>query len=186
VALHTEGDRIVVKNCRLIGNQDTLYTGGDGNRLLFTNSYIEGTTDFIFGSATAWFEECVIHCKKNSYITAASTPKDVAYGYIFNQCEITLNDEVSSVYLGRPWRPYAATIFMNCIFPKGIQAKGWDNWRNADNEKTARYAEFNNKGEGSNTCNRVDWVKILSKNKAENITLTNVMKKRETQTPFCQ
>ena len=186
VALHTEGDRIVVKNCRLIGNQDTLYTGGDGNRLLFTNSYIEGTTDFIFGSATAWFEECAIHCKKNSYITAASTPKDVDYGYIFNQCEITLNDEVSSVYLGRPWRPYAATIFMNCILPKGIQTKGWDNWRNADNEKTARYAEFNNKGEGSNTCNRVDWVKILSKNKAENITLTNVMKKRETQTPFCQ
>lgn len=186
VALHTEGDRIVVKNCRLIGNQDTVYTGGEGNRLLFINSYIEGTTDFVFGSATAWFERCFIHCKKNSYITAASTPKDIAFGYVFNQCEITVNEGVSSVYLGRPWRAYAATIFMNCKLPEGINAKGWDNWRNPDNEKTARYAEFNNYGKGSETSERNNWVRILSDEEANNITLSNVMKGINTQVPFCQ
>ena len=186
VALHTEGDRIVIKNCRLLGNQDTVYTGGDGNRLLFANSYIEGTTDFIFGSATAWFENCAIHCKKNSYITAASTPQEIPYGYVFNHCTITLSENVTSVYLGRPWRPFAATIFMNCNLPKGINPKGWDNWRNPDNEKTARYAEYNNNGEGSDTTERSSWTSVLSEEEARAITLSNVMKGCGTQISFCQ
>lgn len=175
VALHTEGDRIAVINCRLLGNQDTVYTGGKARRLYFCGSYIEGTTDFIFGPATAWFEACEIHCKRNSYITAASTPEDVPYGYIFNRCSITVAEGVHSVYLGRPWRAYAMTVFMNCVLDEGINPLGWDNWRNAENEKTARYAEYNNSGKGSAVKQRVAWAKQLSEKQARAITKQSVL-----------
>ena len=175
VALHIEGDRVVLRNCRLPGHQDTLYAGRDGARQYFENCYIEGTTDFIFGPSTAWFEKCTIHCKRNSYITAANTPENIKYGYIFNNCTITMANGINSVYLGRPWRAYSMTLFMNCILPKGINTTGWDNWRNADNEKTARYMEYNNKGEGANTSGRVKWAKILSSGEAKEYTIENVL-----------
>src|SRR4051812_8405315 len=76
VALEVDGDRAIFRNCRIIGNQDILFTNNDSSRQYYRNCYIEGTTDFIFGSSTAWFEQCHIHSKKNSHITAASTPKD--------------------------------------------------------------------------------------------------------------
>lgn len=173
VALHTEGDCLRFINCRFLGNQDTVYTGVEGTRLYFENCYIEGTTDFIFGPSTAWFEGCTIHSKANSYITAASTPKDIEYGYIFNKCKLTATAGVDKVYLGRPWRPYAYTIFMNCELGKHIVGAGWDNWRDAKNEKTARYAEYHNSGEGAKADNRVKWAKQLSDKEAEKITTVN-------------
>lgn len=110
VALHTEGDHILVQNCRLLGNQDTVYTGVGGTRVAFYDCYIEGTTDFIFGPSIAWFQNCEIHSKANSYITAASTPAGQKYGYVFYKCRLTADKDVDKVYLGRPWRPFAATI----------------------------------------------------------------------------
>ena len=110
VALHTEGDRLMFVNCRFLGNQDTIYTGTEGARLLFTNCYIEGTTDFIFGPSTALFEYCELHSKRDSYITAASTPQSEEFGYVFKNCKLTAAPGVKKVYLGRPWRPYAATV----------------------------------------------------------------------------
>ncbi|MDE5947949.1 MAG: pectin esterase, partial [Prevotella sp.] len=95
VALHTEGDRLVFVNCRLLGHQDTVYTGVAGTRLLFRDCYIEGTTDFIFGPSTAWFENCDIHSRANSYITAASTPQDSPYGYVFSHCRLTADSDVT-------------------------------------------------------------------------------------------
>jgi len=175
VALHVEGDRITFRNCRFLGNQDTIYTGKENARQYFENCYIEGTTDFIFGPSTAWFEGCQIFCKRNSYITAASTPIQVPYGYIFNNCTITLADSVS-MYLGRPWRAYAMTLFMNCHLPKGIKPIGWDNWRNKENEKTARYMEYNNRGEGAGTSQRAPWAKILTPKEAKEFTIENVLK----------
>lgn len=163
VALHTEGDRLVFINCRFLGNQDTVYTGTKGTRLCFRNCYIEGTTDFIFGPSTALFEGCTVHSKANSYVTAASTPADVAVGYVFKDCKLTAEPEVDKVYLGRPWRPYAATVFINCELGKHICPAGWDNWRNPENEKTARYAEYGSTGEGAVNANRVNWAKQLTK-----------------------
>lgn len=176
VALHVEGDREIFVNCRFLGNQDTIYTGRENMRQYFLNCYIEGTTDFIFGPSTAWFEHCDIYCKRNSYITAASTPQHIKYGYIFNNCKIVLADSVSNEYLGRPWRAYAMTLFMNCQLPKRMNPVGWDNWRNPENEKTARYMEFKNTGEGANTSGRVKWSKILSPNEATEFTKENVLK----------
>ena len=171
VALHTEGDHILVQNCRLLGNQDTVYTGVVGTRVAFYDCYIEGTTDFIFGPSIAWFQNCEIHSKANSYITAASTPAGQKYGYVFYKCRLTADKDVDKVYLGRPWRPFAATIFMDCELGKHIRPEGWHNWNNAKNEETARYAEYGNKGEGASTKNRVKWSKQLSKKEAAKVTL---------------
>ena len=169
VALHTEGDRLRFIGCRFLGHQDTVYTGRGGTRLLFRDCYIEGTTDFIFGPSTAWFENCTIKSKADSYITAASTPADVEYGYVFNRCRLIADEGVTKVYLGRPWRPYAYTLFMNCTLGSHIVPAGWENWRNPDNEKTARYAEYNNSGEGANTKQRVAWSRQLTKKEVEKI-----------------
>ena len=174
VALHTEGDRLMFIHCRFLGNQDTIYTGREGARLLFTSCYIEGTTDFIFGPATALFERCTIHSKRNSYITAASTPENVAFGYVFKNCKLTAAPGVTKVYLGRPWRPYASTTFLNCEFGSHIRPEGWDNWRNEANEKTARYAEFGNTGEGAVTAGRVKWAKQLTPKEASRYTIENI------------
>ncbi len=166
VALHTEGDRLLFVDCRFLGNQDTVYTGAAGTRLCFKNCYIEGTTDFIFGPSTALFEGCTVHSKINSYITAASTPADVEVGYVFKECKLTADEGVDKVYLGRPWRPYAATVFIRCELGKHICPAGWDNWRNPDNELTARYAEYNNTGEGASAEGRVTWAKQLTEKEA--------------------
>ena len=177
VALHTEGDRLQFINCRFLGHQDTVYTGVANIRMLFSNCYIEGTTDFIFGPSTVWFEKCTIHCKADSYITAASTPKDVKYGYVFNNCTITLAPNINKVYLGRPWRDYAYTVFMNCTFPdSGIRPEGWQDW-NKPHERI-RYAEYNNRtvsGASFVTKDRVSWSRQLNKKEAEEITIGNVL-----------
>lgn len=173
VALHTEGDRLTFINCRFLGHQDTIYTGNAQTRLLFKDCYIEGTTDFIFGPSTAWFENCQIFCKADSYITAASTPKDSPYGYIFNHCSISCDTNVSKVYLGRPWRDYGYTLFMNCDLPRQIRPEGWHQWR-PEAVKTARYMEYNNRGEGAATGERVAWSRQLTKKEAQQITMERV------------
>lgn len=157
VALHTEGDSLNFRNCRLLGNQDTLFAGGRGTTVKFEDCYIEGTTDFIFGGATVLFDNCQIHSKSNSYITAASTPKEVAEGFVFRNCRLTAAPDVTKVYLGRPWRPYAATAFIDCELGDHITPAGWDNWRNPDNESTARYSERGSKGPGAAKAARVSW-----------------------------
>ena len=173
VALHTQGDRLTFVNCRFLGNQDTVYTGMPATRLLFDHCYIEGTTDFIFGPSTAWFEACQIHCKLNSYITAASTPQDVEYGYIFNNCTVTCAPEVTKVYLGRPWRDYGYTLFMHCSLPAQIRPEGWHHWQK-EREQTARYLEFENTGEGAATDKRATWSRQLTKKEAKEITVEKV------------
>ena len=175
VALHVEGDRVAFFNCDFLGNQDTIYTGREQTRNYFENCYIEGTTDFIFGPSTAWFEACLIHCKRDSYITAASTPEYVKYGYIFNNCKITAEARVSKMYLGRPWRQYGMTLFMHCDMGGFIRPEGWHNWGKTENEQCARYYEFENTGEGAATAQRVFWSKQLSKKEAKEYTLENVM-----------
>ncbi len=175
VALHTEGDRLLFVNCRFLGHQDTIYTGMPRTRMLFKDCYICGTTDFIFGPSTAWFEGCAIHCLSNSYITAASTPKDADYGYVFNNCKITVADNVEKEYLGRPWRDYGYTLFMNCELPAQICPEGWHRWE-PQREKTARYLEYNNRGAGADRSHRVAWSRELTKKEAQKITMKEVFR----------
>ena len=174
VALSVFSNRVVVENCNILGNQDTLYASGIGKQY-YKNCYIEGTTDFIFGSATAYFENCTIHSKKDSYITAASTPKDVNFGYVFKNCNLTSNTETSKVYLGRPWRIYAKTVFINCKFGSHILPEGWHNWSKPEAEKNSFYAEYENSGAGADIRFRVAWSHQLSKKEAKKYTLKNVL-----------
>jgi pectin methylesterase-like acyl-CoA thioesterase len=182
VTLHTEGDMLTFIGCRFLGHQDTIYTGTAHTRLYFKDCYIEGTTDFIFGPSTAWFEHCDIFCKLNSYITAASTPKDAQYGYIFNHCQVRCAEGVDKVYLGRPWRDYGYTLFMHCDLPRQIRPEGWHHWQK-EREQTARYLEYNNHGEGADASRRVAWSRQLSKKEAERITPQEVFRIQSSWTP---
>ena len=174
VALHTEGDKLTFINCRFLGDQDTVYTGMENTRLYFKDCYIEGTTDFLFGPSIAWFEGCTIKNKVNSYVTAASTPQGQKYGYVFNKCRIICDEGVDKCYLGRPWRPYAYTLFMNCELGSHIRPEGWHNWGKQSNEQTARYLEYNNSGPGASTTGRAPWSKQLTKKEAAKITPAEV------------
>ena len=167
VAIHSEGDRCVFVNCIFRGNQDTMYLSGEKSRVYMDNCFIEGTTDFIFGGATAYFENCILHSKSNSYITAASTIKDKKFGFVFFNCSLTAAENVNNVYLGRPWRDYAKVVFINCRLGKHIAEVGWSNWDKTTRDKTAYFAEFKNSGEGSDVNKRVKWSHQLTKQQAK-------------------
>jgi pectinesterase len=182
VALSVTSNRVGVINCNLLGNQDTLYATGTGKQY-YKACYIEGTTDFIFGSATAFFENCQIHSKKDSYITAASTPKDTYFGYVFKNCKLTANEQIRKVYLGRPWRNHAKTVFLNCELGSHILPEGWHNWSKPEAEKTTFYAEYNNNGKGAATNLRVKWAQQLTKKQVKKYTLKNILADESTN-PF--
>lgn len=184
VAVLTSGDRITFENCRFLGNQDTLYLKGvqdspdksRPSRNYFKNCYIEGTTDYIFGAGTAVFENCVIYSKETaSYVTAASTPQQNEYGFVFINSKIVGNAEENSVYLGRPWRPFAKTVFIDCEINSTIKPEGWHNWSKPDAEKTTFYGEYNSKGSGANISKRVFWSHQLTKEESKKYTAKNIL-----------
>lgn len=176
VALHVEGDLFEMKDCNLLGNQDTLYAAGKNSRQLFTNCFIDGTTDFIFGAAIAVFENCTLHSKRNSYITAASTTKDHKYGYVFKDCKLSAEEGVDKVYLGRPWRDYANVVFIDCEMGAHIVPEGWHNWGQPNREKTSFYAEYKSKGTGANVAKRVKWSHQLTPKQAEQYSINNIFR----------
>lgn len=181
VALHTEGDRIAIKNCKILGNQDTLYIAKAGTRNYFEDCFINGTTDFIFGAATAYFQNCTLESLSNSYITAASTTQQDQYGFVFVNCKLIAKDHsVNKVFLGRPWRPYAKTVFINTEMGAHIVAEGWNPWKGDKNfpekEKTTFYAEYGSSGEGAQDLSRrVSWSHQLKKLKLKEYTLVKVL-----------
>jgi pectinesterase len=175
VALHVEGDRAVFRHCRMVGNQDVLFLAAGGSRQYFQDCYIEGTTDFIFGASTSVFDHCTIKSKKNSFVTAASTPQEQAYGFVFLDCQLTADTTLAQkVYLGRPWRPYARVAYLRCNLGAHIVPAGWENWRNPENEKTATYTEYHSTGPGANPAGRVAWAHQLSAKQAKQYTLKHV------------
>lgn len=175
VALTIHANQVAIFNCNILGNQDTLYVTGSGFKNYFKDCYIEGTTDFIFGSATAYFENCIIHSLKDSYITAASTPEGIEYGFVFNNCSLKANKNVTQVYLGRPWRIYAKTVFLNCKMDNHIRPEGWHNWSKTDAEKSSFYAEYNCSGAGYSPKTRVNWSYQLDASQAQKYTEENCL-----------
>jgi pectinesterase len=174
VALYVDADKAVFRNCRFLGNQDTIYAAGETARQYFINCYIEGTTDFIFGPSTAVFQSCTIKGKSNSYITAASTTPGKKFGFVFLDCTIIADSSVSRLYLGRPWRAHAKTAFLHCDLPKQVAPEGWNNWNNPENEKTVSYAEYRNKGEGAPSAKRATWTRQLTEKEAKDFTVENI------------
>jgi pectinesterase len=172
LAIRVDGDRAVFRNCRFLGWQDTILL--NRGRQYFDDCYIEGHVDFIFGAATAWFERSHIHSLRDGYITAASTPADVAFGFVFSHCKIT-GAAGAKTYLGRPWRAYSAVSFLNTQMSDVVRPEGWHNWNFPEREKTVRYAEFASVGAGGNATGRVPWSKQLTKSEARGITIGKVL-----------
>lgn len=187
IALRVIGDRAVLKDCRMLGWQDTLRL--DDGRQYLTNCYVEGRVDFIYGSAAAVFDRCEIHSKNGGHVTAANTPKDHPFGFVFLNCKLTGDpnpwidpsgvpantNSTPTADLGRPWRPYASVTYLNCELGAHIKPEGWNNWRNPTNELTARYAEYNSTGPGANPDQRFKWAKQLTREEADKITLDAVL-----------
>jgi pectinesterase len=176
VATRITGDRCRFFNCRFVGFQDVLFPSKENTRQYFEGCYIEGTTDFIFGPSTAWFQQCHIHSKKNSHVTAASTPQTTPIGYVFYDCVLTGDTSLNRVSLGRPWRPYASVTYIHCYLDRHIFPAGWANWNNTDSYKTARYSEYKNYGPGSDIKERVEWSHQLSDQQERQFTIKNVFR----------
>ncbi len=178
LALSFQGDRGVFRRCRFLGKQDTLYLAR--NRQYFEDCFIAGQVDFIFGAATAWFERCELSLvARGIAITAASTPQESPFGYVFSHCKISAPAGAAwKTHLGRPWRPYASVIYLHTEMAEVIEAAGWNNWNKPDkpdNEKTARYAESGSSGPGANSASRVAWSKTLNEAQARAVTLDKVL-----------
>jgi pectinesterase len=173
LAIRIDGDRVTFRNCRFLGWQDTILA--NRGRHYFEECYIAGHMDFIFGGATAFFEKCHIHCLKDGYITAASTPENQPFGFVFSHCTIIGDSPDVKTYLGRPWRAFASVTFLNTEMSGVVRPVGWNNWRDPAREKTARYAEFNSTGAGADSRARAPWARQLSATEAKAITVKNVL-----------
>jgi pectin methylesterase-like acyl-CoA thioesterase len=159
VALRISGDRSVLRNVRFLGYQDTLYATGKPSRQYFADCYIEGSVDFIFGDARAFFENCEIHSKAHSVVMITAQSKlhaDELSGYVFDHCRLTADPEARVVYLGRPWRAYSSVVFMNTEMGPFIAPEGWREWEHDGKPSltTAFYAEYKSSGAGENTARR--------------------------------
>ena len=176
VAVRVDGDKVVFENCRFLGSQDTLYPHGDRSRQYYKDCYIEGTVDFIFGWSTAFFENCEIFSKAPSgYVTAASTNPETEFGFVFWNCKLTGDSPKNSVYLGRPWRDHAQTVFIHTEMGKHVRPEGWHNWNKPNAEQTSFYAEYESSGQGANPEKRVTWSQQLSEQEAESFTMEKVL-----------
>lgn len=173
LAIRVDGDRAVFRRCRFLGWQDTILV--NRGRHYFEDCMITGATDFIFGGATAYFEHCQIRCAGSGYITAASTPDFERHGLVFSHCTITGETPDVRTYLGRPWRDYAQTAFLNCEMAEVVRPEGWHNWGKPFAEKVARYAEFQSTGPGANAAARVPWSRQLTADEAKEFTIEKVL-----------
>ena len=200
IAVYAEGDNITFKNCKILGHQDTLFTGPlpmkekqpggftgptiDGIRRvvhqLYEDCYIAGEIDFIFGSATAYFKNCTLFALNrnqeiNAFYTAPSTYEGQAFGYVFESCTFTGNCPPKSVALSRPWRIHAKTVLLNCSYSDQIIDEGFTDWNKPESHETVYYAEYNGHGEGFKPEKRAAYVHQLNESEAALYTLENVM-----------
>lgn len=178
VALETRGDRIWIDRCRLVGNQDTFFTKGYVSRLYVTDCYIEGTTDFIFGPSIVLFERCHLHGKAESYLTAASTTERNRYGYVFVDCRVTTAPDVEKLYLGRPWKSTARTVWIHCDLPQTIAPEGWKDWHDSARKGGVFYAEWGCRGAGADRSGRVGWSYALTEEQLADYTLPKIFAKK--------
>src|SRR5665213_642545 len=173
LAARIDGDRVAFRHCRFLGWQDTILD--NRGRHYYEDCDISGHVDFIFGAGTAWFENCRLHCLGNGYITAASTPCEEPFGFVFDHCAIWGDQPGSRTFLGRPWRPCAAVCFIHCEMDGVVRPEGWNNWRDPAREKTVRYFEFQSTGAGGNPSARVGWARQLTETEAAAWTIERVL-----------
>ncbi len=182
VAILVEADRSIFKKCRFLGWQDTLYA--KGGRQYYVESYIEGTVDYIFGQAAAVFENCHIHTKGDGYITAPMRfADDEPAGFVFHRCRLTSSDTKNGVYLGRPWRDYGRTVFLNTQMEAHIRPEGWHRWE-PQREKTAYLAEYGSTGTGASPDTRVSWARKLGDADVKQFSVEYFLRGRDGWDPY--
>lgn len=169
IALYVDAHFVQVKNCRLLGCQDTVFLAPlpkrpriEGSFIgpsehkayrhlesYFDHCYIEGDVDFIFGGGQAFFHGCQLLSKNrhetiNGYVSAPSTDASQPYGFVFYGCDFLAEEGIrpGSVFLGRPWRKFAQVMLIGCSIAQHIHSEGWDDWNNCDNRKTTQFSEY--------------------------------------------
>lgn len=199
VAASVDADRAVFRHCRLVAHQDTLFTGPlppkpltasrfgtpreelprRPTRQYYVDCFLQGDVDFLFGSATAVFQRCEVFSRDrgepiNGWVTAASTPQGLAHGYVFLDCRLTGDAAPGTVYLGRPWRDFARTVFVRCHLGAHIRPAGWHDWDKPEAHATTFFAEAQSTGPGS-MGTRVDWSHQLTEAEGAGLTVAVVL-----------
>lgn len=168
IALYLDGDGIVLEDCVLRGHQDTLFLAplperemipggfvGPGEHrervrrtFHFRRCRIEGGVDFIFGGATAYFDECEFVSVESGYVFAPSTPESVPKGFVARNCRFTATENVpdGSCFIARPWRDHAAVRIENCELGRHIAPQGFDDWGKTHAHATVRFTELHSRG----------------------------------------
>ena len=181
IALTLDGDEIVLDHCTLKAHQDTLFLAPlpekekekDGflgpqqftprthRTVYIRHCLIEGDVDFVFGGATAYFDDCEFRSIGRGYVFAPCTPKDVELGFIVRNCRFTCSDEVEdhSCYIARPWRDHAMVRLENCELGRHIHPDGWHDWNKAYAHETIRFSEYGSTGPGAQG-KRPDYVTV--------------------------
>lgn len=218
IALYADGDVLTFVHCRFLGRQDTLFTGPlppkelqpggfigpkqfaprINGRHLYRDCYLCGNVDFIFGSATAYFENCTIESlgrgqdsaiggnvtavstqgeQIHGYVTAPSTPEGQAHGYVFHNCRFLSREcPAESVYLGRPWRDYGKAVFLDCILGAHIHTEGFHDWGKPKAHDTSYFAVYHCRREnGTPFSPTAPFARMLSPGEAGELTPGNVL-----------
>jgi pectinesterase len=173
LAVRVDGDRVAFRNCRFVGWQDTVLL--NRGRQYFEGCLVSGHVDFIFGAATAFFDQCSIVVRRDGYITAASTPEEQRHGFVFSRCTVRGESPDVRTYLGRPWRSFASVVFLSTEMSEVVRPEGWHNWDRPEREKTARYAEHGSTGPGASPGARVPWARALGPDEARTLTSAAVL-----------
>jgi pectinesterase len=182
IAVRVDGDRVVFRHCRLLGWEDAVLL--NRGRQYFDRCVLAGGYDFILGGATVFFDRCRLICRGSGFITAASTPSDQAFGYVFADCAIEAESKAVQTYLGRLWGPYANVIFLRTRMSETVLAEGWHEivggasvrpGNQPDRRKSARFAEYASTGPGANPGGRVAWARQLTEAEAREITIRHVL-----------
>ncbi|CAN6458513.1 unnamed protein product [Victoria cruziana] len=191
VAFRSESDLSLIENCEFVGHQDTLYA--HSLRQLYRSCRIQGTVDFIFGHSASVFHDCVILIAPRQVspeqgvvdVIAAHGRIDPAQstGFVFENCIINGTEEYMRYYsarpaayqnfLGRPWREYARTVFLNCYLGGLISPQGWLPWSGDFGLPTLYYGEYENFGPGANTSERVPWSSQIPSQNVQSYSIEN-------------
>ena len=202
VAVYAAGDRGVWRNVRMIAHQDTLFCGplmqkvvdfiaprqggaecvesiGDStlthSRQYFEDCFIQGDVDFIFGPYRCWFERCTLFMNKRAgWYTAANTPEEQPYGLVFHNCRLTGECEEGQARLGRPWRKFARTVFLNCEMDEHVAPQGFTDWDEAK-IVTERYAEYGTTGARADQSTRHPSQKRMTATEAADYSVQEVL-----------
>lgn len=197
VAFRSDSDLSVIENCEFLGNQDTLYA--HALRQFYKSCKIQGNVDFIFGNSASIFQDCLILIRprqlqpekgeKNAVTAHGRTDPAQSTGFVFQNCVVNGTDDYMALYyknpkvhknfLGRPWKEYSRTVFIECNLEALFAADGWLPWSGDFALETLYYGEFKNSGLGANLTGRVSWSRQIPAERIYTYSVENFIQGKE-------